>query len=215
MPPSPHGALKMQLLPDLKDNRPLAVGLLVIALIAVYFLAFHWFVVRHVELAAEVDRLESQVARFKAAVERRPELESRLEELTQERLGADLFLPESGFSSAAATLTRRLNETIDAESLQPDLCTVQATQNVMEQEPDRFERVTVNVRMLCPLDDLARIMFSLEDSEPLILLDSVTLVQQVAADQASRRGRANYGRVQVSFNMYGFLTEQASRSPST
>ena len=205
----------MQLLPDLKDNRPLAVGLLLIALILVYVLGFHWFVARHIELSAEVERLETQVARFKAAVERRPELESRLAALNEERLGNNLFLPETGFSSAAAALTRRLNETIDAESLQRELCSVQATQNVLEQEPGRFERVTVNVRMLCPLDDMARILFTLEDSEPLILVDNVILRQRLSADQAGRRGGANYGRVELSFNMYGFLTEAASRRPAT
>ena len=205
----------MQLLPDLKNNRPLAIGLLLIALVVVYLVGFHWFVVRHIELSAEVERLESQVARFKAAVERRPELEARLAELREERHGSTLFLPETGFSSAAAAMTRRLRETIDAESLQPELCSVQSTQNTLEQDPGRFERVTVNVQLLCPLDDMARILFALEDSEPLIFVDNVIMRQRIAADQVGRRGAANYGRVELSFNMYGFLTEQASRQPAT
>lgn len=205
----------MQLLPDLQNNRPLAIGLLVIALVLVYLVGVHWFVVRHVELSAEINRLESQVARFKGAVERRPELEARLAQLREERRGSTLFLPENGFSSAAASMTRRLREIIDAESLQPELCAVQATQNVLEQDPGRFERVTVNVRMLCPLDDIARILFALEDSEPLVFVDNVIARQRIAADQVGRRGGANYGRVELSFNMYGFLTEQASRPPAT
>jgi len=203
------------LLPDLKNNRPLAIGLLLIALVLVYLVGFHWFVVRHIELSAEVERLETQVARFKAAVERRPELETRLAELRQERQGSTLFLPETGFSSAAAAMSRRLRETIDSESLQPELCSVQSTQNILEQDPGRFERVTVNVQLLCPLDDMARILFALEDSEPLIFVDNVIMRQRIAADQVGRRGAANYGRVELSFNMYGFLTEQASRQPAT
>lgn len=205
----------MQLLPDLKNNRPLAVGLLAIALIAVYLLGFHWFVQRHVALSQERQQLETQAARFKAAVARGPGLEERLAELREERQGHALFLPESGFSSAAAAMTRRLRETIEEQSLQPELCTVQATQNVLEQDPDRFERVTVNVRMLCPLDDLARIVYALEDSEPLVFVDNVLLRQRAMAGQDSRRGGGTYGLVEFSFNMYGFLTEQASRPPAS
>lgn len=204
----------MQLLPERENNRPLAIGLLLIALILVYMAGFHWFVVRHGEMTAQAERLEEQAARFKAALARRPALEERLTELREERMGNALFLPETGFSSAAANLTRRLRETIESESLQPDLCTVQATQNVMEDDPERFEQVTVNVRMQCPLDDMARILFALEDSEPMIFLDNLVVRQRVMADRAGRRGAGNYGRVEVSFNMYGFLTEQASRQSS-
>ncbi len=204
----------MQLLPDLNPDRPLAIGLLLVALVVVYLLGFHWLVLRQLELSAEMQRLESQAGRFKAAVARRPDLELRLAELNAERQGSTLFLPENGFSSAAAAMTRRLRETIDSESLQPELCAVQATQNLAEQDPGRFERVTVNVRMLCPLDDMTRILFSLEDREPLIFIDNLIVRQRAGADQAGRRGAAGYGRIEFSFNMYGFLTERASR-PST
>lgn len=205
----------MQLLPDLRNNRPLALGLLLIALIAVYLAGFHWFVQRHMDLSNDRRQLETQVARFKAAVARGPALETRLAELREERVGQGLFLPESGFSSAAAAMTRRLRETIEDESLMPELCTVQATQNMLEQDPGRFERVTVNVRMLCPLDDLARIIFALEDSEPLMFIDNVIVRQRVPSGQGGRRAAANFGLVEFSFNMYGFLTEQASRPPAT
>ncbi len=202
----------MQWLPERKNNRPLAIGLLVIAAILVYMGGFHWFVVRHAELASEADRLEQQAARFKAAVAREPDLQARLAELREQRAGNTLFLPENGFSSAAASLTRQLREIIDSEALQPEFCTVQATQNIPDQEPDRFEQVTVNVRMQCPLDDISRVLYALEDSEPLVFVDNLMVRQRIQADRAGRRGAGSYGRVEISFNMYGFLTEAASRS---
>jgi general secretion pathway protein M len=204
----------MQWLPDRKDNRPLAIGLLIIALILIYMVGFHGFVVRHAELADEAQRLTQQAARFKAAVAREPDLRARLQELEQTRAGRGLFLPESGFNSAAASLTRQLQEIIQEESVQPELCTVQATQNVPDREPERFERVTVNVRMECPLDDISRVLYALEDSRPLVFVDNLMLRQRITADRAGRRGGSGYGRVDISFNMYGFLTEAAS-SPSS
>lgn len=202
----------MQWLPDRKNNRPLALGLLIIAAIVVYMAGFHWFVVRHAELASEGERLTQQAARFRAAVAREPDLRERLAELSQQRAGNTLFLPESGFNAAAASLTRQLREIIDNEALQAELCTVQATQNIPDQEPERFEQVTVNVRMQCPLDDMSRVLYALEDSEPLIFLENLIVRQRIPADRAGRRGAGSYGRVEISFNMYGFLTEAASRS---
>ena len=198
----------MQLLPDRENNRPLAVGLLVIALLAVYLVGFHWFVVRHGEIGEEIGRLEQQVARFKAAAERRPQLEQRLEELRSDRLDSALFLGQSNFNPAAASLVRRLREVIEAQAEDTELCTVNATQNRQDPEPERFEQVTVNVRMNCPLPDLVGILYELENSVPLIFVDNLMINQRMAADQRRRRGVAVYGQLDIRFDMYGFLSEQ-------
>jgi general secretion pathway protein M len=147
----------MQLLPNLENNRPLAIGLLAIAVLAVYLVGFHWFVARHMELGEEIDLLEQQVARFKAAVERRPHLEVQLERLQTERLDSALFLPESNFNTAAAGMNRHLRDIISAEAESTELCSIVSTTNRPDQDPERFEQVTVNVRMNCPLPDLVKV----------------------------------------------------------
>ncbi len=203
----------MQLLPDRENNRPLALGLLVIALILVYLVGFHWFIVRHADYGDQISQLESQAARFKAAVARRPLLEERLEELRVERLDSALFLPQSNFNTAAAALVRRLRDTISSEAEQADLCTVTATQNRPDSDPERFEQVTVNVRMSCPLPDLVRIFYELENNVPLIFVDNLVVTQRLTRDRRQRRGDIEaYGQLDVRFNMYGFLTE-AGGSP--
>src|SRR5690625_5615420 len=96
----------MQLLPDLENNRPLSIGLRFVALLMFYFIFFHWFVARHLEMAGQVSQLEESAARFKAAVERRQPLEQRLEELRADRLDSALFLPSTSANQAAAALSR-------------------------------------------------------------------------------------------------------------
>lgn len=197
----------MQLLPDLENNRPLAIGLLVIVLVAVYFVGFHWFVMRHLELADQVNSLEERAARFKAAVARRPDLEARLEELQSDRLDSALFLPESNFNVAAAGLTRRLRDIIQREADDTELCRIESTTNRPDDEPERFEQVTVNVRMNCPLPDLTRILYQVEDNVPLIFVDNLIINQRVPADRAGRRGSRGYGLLDVRFDIYGFLSQ--------
>lgn len=197
----------MQLLPDLDNNRPLAVGLLLIAIVLVYLVGFHWFVMRHVELSGEIALLEERAARFKAAVARRPELEEQLRELREERLDSALFLPESSFSVAAAGLTRRLRDIIQSEADDAELCNIVSTTNRADSEPERFEQVTVNARLNCPLPDVTRILYQLENSVPLIFIDNLIVNQRISADRAGRRGTRGYGQVDVRFDMYGFRPE--------
>jgi general secretion pathway protein M len=198
------------LLPDRENNRPLAIGLLLIVAILVYLVGFHWFVARHGELGAEITRLESQVARFKAAAARRPELEARLDELRVERLDSALFLGQSNFNTAAATMVRQLRETIASVAEDEALCTVLSTQNRPDSDPERFEQVTVNVRMNCPLPDLVRILYQLENSVPLIFVDNLMVNQRLTADRRGRRGGVEaYGQLDVRFDMYGFLPERS------
>jgi len=200
----------MQLLPDLENNRPLAIALLVIVLIVVYFIGFHWFVVRHLEAAEEVDALEEHAARFKAAVARRPDLEERLDELQAERLDSALFLPESNFNVVAAGLTRRLRDIIQREADDTDLCRIVSTTNRSgDGDDERFEQVTLNVRLNCPLPDLTRILYQLEDNVPLIFVDNMIINQRTPADRAGRRGSDGYGQLDARFDIYGFLSEQA------
>jgi general secretion pathway protein M len=202
----------MQLLPDRENNKPLAIGLLLIALMLVYLGGVHWFVVRHMDLTQEIERLEQSVARFKAAVARRPDLEARLSELRSERLDNALFLQQSNFNTAAAALVRQLRESIAEQAEDAELCTVSATQNRIDAEPERFEQVTVNVRMSCPLPDMVRILYALEDNVPLIFVDNLIVNQRMSADRRGRRvGVEAYGQLDVRFDMYGFLAGTAGR----
>ncbi|NEZ04580.1 hypothetical protein G4Y73_10505 [Wenzhouxiangella sp. XN201] len=197
----------MQLLPDLENNRPLAIGLLLIAAVLVYLVGFHWFVMRHVGLSEEIASLEERAARFKAAVARQPQLEEQLRELQEDRLDSALFLSEGSFSVAAAGLTRRLRDLIDSEADDPDLCNIVSTTNRADQEPEQFEQVTVNARMSCPLPDLTRILYELERGVPLIFVDNLIINQRIPADRAGTRGSRGYGRLDVRFDMYGFRSE--------
>mgnify|MGYP001080590745 CR=1 FL=1 len=199
----------MQLLPDRENNKPLAIGLALIAAMVIYLGGFHWFVTRHVELSNQISALETSVARFKAAVARRPELEQRLAELREERLDNALFLQQSNFNTAAASLVRQLRDYIEQVSDDPELCSVSATQNRVDSDPDRFEQVTVNVRMNCPLPDTVRILYELENNVPLIFVDNLIINQRISADRRSRRvGVDAYGQLDLRFDMYGFLAGQ-------
>ena len=165
----------MQWLPERENNAGLAVGLVVLAAMLVYLVGFHWFVVRHAEINRDMRQLTEQAARFKGAVARGPALEQQLQELLGGGDEQALFLPERNFNTAAARMTRRLRDLVREHSHHEGFCQVTATENRVDSEAERFEKVTVNVRMICPLDDFKRIAYALKNSAPLIFVDAVVI----------------------------------------
>ena len=197
----------MKLLPDREQSRPLAIGLLIVALIVVYFVGFHWFVMRQLELGDEIGQLRGQVARFKASVAQRDALEQRLQELRRSRMDSALFLPGGDFNVAAAGLIQSLREWVDAHAEDTELCQITNTAPRRAGEPERFESVRVNVRMQCPLQDVVRILYEMENSVPLVFVDNLMVNPRLSLDQRGRRGRGPYGLVEVRFDMVGYLDQ--------
>lgn len=199
----------MKILPDHEQGKPLAIGLALVVLIAIYLIGFHWFVMRHVEIGSQIGELKQQIARAKATAVQRDEVEARLEELRVARHDSALFLPQPSFSTAAAGLSRQLREIIAAEADDDEYCQVQASQPRPSQDEERFEPVTVNVRMTCPLPDFVRVLHRLEDNIPLIFVDNLSIMQRVAQQQRSRRG-ADPALLDIRFDMYGYLPQAAA-----
>src|SRR5690625_7660731 len=110
---------------------------------------------------------------------------------------------------AAAAISRQLRNLIDQEAEDADLCTIASVQNQPDRDPERFEQVTVNVRMNCPLPDFARILYELENSIPLVFVDHLNIQQTQSAEQAGRRrSRTPYGQVDWQSSVFGFLPQQ-------
>ncbi len=197
----------MKLLPDAQQSRPLAIGLLFMALILVYLAGFHWFVVRQVALGGEIDRLEQQISRFKATVAGRESVEQHLAELRREQLGSALFLSGDDPNIAAAELIRALRDWVQQHATDPELCAIVSSQPRRVTDPERFQQVNVSVRMQCPLDDFLRVLYEMENGVPLIFVDNLLVSQRYTASQRSRvRGNA-YGQLDIRFEMIGYINQ--------
>jgi general secretion pathway protein M len=196
----------MELLPDQKNSRLTAILLLAIALIMVYLLVFHWFFLRHSEYAGELGDLREQLGRFEAVALLRESSENRLQSIRDSREDASLFLAEADFNEAAAAMSDRLGQMVRTQAEQD--CQIVSRQPVRSRVQERYERVTVNVRMRCQPTDLLQIMYRLESEVPMMLVDELNITRPRA-----RRRRTGGNVVEVSesldirFNMSGFLNQ--------
>lgn len=165
----------MQLIPDQKNSRLTAVLLLVIAVIGVYLVLFHWFFLRHAEYAEELAGLKEQLGRFEAVVAEREALQQQLVRIRESRDDAELFLAERDFNEAAAELSERLGQTVQTEA--SDSCQIVSRQPVRPRVQERYEKVTVNVRMRCTAEDMTQILYRLESGLPMIIIEDLNVIR--------------------------------------
>jgi len=197
----------MKLLPDREQSRPLAIGLLAVALMLVYFVGFHWFVMRHVSLSGEINDLERQIARFKGAVEMAEPMRERLNDLRASQMDSALFLDGDDANIATAELIRMLRDWVERSAADAELCSITNTSPRRYTDPERFRSVRVNVGMQCPLDDFVRVLHEMESGVPLVFIDNIMINQRLTPDQRNRRGSSPYGQLDIRFEMYGYINQ--------
>lgn len=184
------------------DSRLTAALLLVIALILIYLLGFHWFIVKHLTYGEEISDLATQLVRFQRVAAQRSEIESQLDSLQGRRLESNLFLEEGDFNEAAAGMSERLNQMVSTQA--DESCQIVSRQPVRAREVERFEKVTVNVRMRCDVKDLMQVLYSLETGVPMIIVEELTVIKPRTRRRTKDSG-PSVEALDVRFNMSGYL----------
>jgi general secretion pathway protein M len=196
----------MALVAEQGNNRLTAVLLLVICLLFVYLLCFHWFILRHVELGSEISQLSDQLGRFERVAAQREMYEAQLEQLRNRRSDANLFLEGGDFNEAAAGMSERLGQMIRTQA--DDSCQIVSRQPVRPRVEERFEKVTVNVRMRCRIEDLQKVLYTLESGVPLVIADEVTVIKPRTRRRSSRnQPQTETSALDIRFNMSGYLRQ--------
>ena len=194
--------MALELVPDEQNSRLTAILLLVVALIVVYMVGFHWFVQRHLDYAEQLSDLRGQLARFESIAAQRDPLQEQLATIRASRDDEELFLTENNFNEAAASMSDRLGRMVQAEA--SDSCQIVSRQPVRPRDQERFQKVTVNVRMRCHGEDLLQILYRLEAEIPMVLVDDLNIVRPRA--RRARRGAQPVTQpLDIRFNMSGYL----------
>ena len=193
----------MQILPDQKNARSTAVLLLLIATIIVYLLVFHWFILKHWDYVSELGDLRGQLARFESVAALRTSAEERLQAIGDSREDANLFLAEVDFNEAAAAMSDRLGQMVRTQA--EANCQIVSRQPVRPRVQERYERVTVNVRMRCQPSDLLQIMYRLESEVPMMIVDNLNIVRPRARRRVGGKVVDTTESLDIRFNMSGYL----------
>lgn len=193
----------MQLISDQRNSKTTALMLLVIAILLVYLLCFHWFVLRHVDYAEEVGELRSQLSRFQTVAAQSESLQARLGQIRSSQNDEGLFFEYPSFDEAAAALSGNIGDMVRTQA--DDSCQIVSRQPVRPRVQERFQRVTVNVRMRCDAEDFLQILYGMETSMPLMLVDNLNVIRpRTTRRQRGQRTQAQ-GALDIRFNVSGYL----------
>jgi general secretion pathway protein M len=193
----------MQVIADQRNAKTTAILLLVIVLLLVYLLIFHWFVLRHREYAAEIGDLRMQLNRFQAVASQRESLQARLSELRNSQNDAELFLDYPGFDEAAAAMSGSVGDMVAMQA--DDSCQIVSRQPVRPRAQERFQKVTVNVRMRCDAEDFVKILYGMETGMPLMLVDDLNIIKPRTRRRTRGAQPQEQGALDIRFNVSGYL----------
>jgi len=193
----------MQVIPDQRNSKTTAIMLLVIALLLVYLLVFHWFIQRHREYAGEIGDLRTQLNRFQTVASRRETLQARLSQLRNSQKDAGLFLKEPEFDEAAAAMSGRIGVMVRTRA--DDSCQIVSRQPVRPRVQERFRKVTVKVRMRCDAEDFLQVLHGMETGMPLMLVDDLNIIKPRTRRRNRGAQAATQGTLDIRFNVSGYL----------
>ena len=193
----------MQVLPNQRNSKTTALMLLVIALLLVYVLLFHWFVIRHVEYAEEIGDLRSQLVRFQTVASQRESLQAQLSQIRSSQNDEGLFFEYPSFDEAAAALSGNIGDMVRTQA--DDSCQIVSRQPVRPRVQERFEKVTVNVRMRCDAKDFLQVLYGMETGMPLMLVDDLNIIRPRTSSRARRQQTKAQGSLDIRFNVSGYL----------
>ncbi|MGD9583810.1 MAG: type II secretion system protein GspM [Lysobacterales bacterium] len=198
----------MQLLPNPEQGRFLALVLLLIAVLAGYYLCVHWwFTAPHLDIASQIAELKEQERGFRETVARRPLLEKQLAQVDRYEQGNPAFLPEADFDAAAAGLIQRFKQVVASHVTDPARCQILTNTSARNNQPERFERVTLKMRLRCDLEPFAGILYDLENDSPVLFIDDLQIFRQQGYLQPGRNKISTY--LDIRLDLYGYIRHRA------
>lgn len=195
----------MALVAEQGNNRLAAILLFVITVILVYVVCFHWFILRHLDYSSEISDLSEQLGRFERVAGQKKHYESLLESLENRKSDENLFLEGGDFNEAAAEMSERLGQMINIQA--EDTCQIVSRQPVRPRVQERFEKVTVNVRMRCGIDDFKKVLYALETTVPMLIADEVTVIKPRSRRRTRDESASGDPNLDIRFNMSGYLSK--------
>lgn len=192
---------------NIKHDRWLALGLLLITVLAAYLLFVYPWLTRPLgQVQDDIDQLRQRELHLRMQLLQLPQITQRLQQVRADVAKQEDFLPESSAELASVGLVERLERTVSAASPGNRGCTIANRSPMQPESRSRFIRVAVQVRLRCGTPELAEILYNLESSSPSLFVDGLNVMAQRYQLSQNESGNG----LDVAFELAGYLRPGAS-----
>lgn len=202
-------------MPVTRRDRWLALALLLAALGLAYLLFVHpWWTQPMLDVDARIEAARERDLRIRTQLMQAPEIDEYLAKAGMEAARHPGFLREPTAELATAGLVKRLETVVAEASPGNRSCAISNRSPLQVPGQQRFQQVTVQVRLQCGVSELAAVLHTLESGAPRLFIDNLNISPQRYGHLPGSAGD-NRGGLDVSFSLYGFLPPAAPASPAT
>jgi general secretion pathway protein M len=192
-------------LPSAERSRPYAIGLLLLALAAAYGIGLHWWwTAPMLSMGQQMDDLREQELRFRMLAQQRPAIEQRLAAVRRIEAENPAFLPEASVELAQAGLTQRIESEVGTVSPDHSSCNISQRTPTASSVPERYQRVVVQVRLLCGMSEFSALLHALEGGRPQLFVANLNIISRVGFVTQSGTPD-NSTPLDIAFDLYGYL----------
>ncbi len=187
-----------------RRSRWSAIGLLLLTLAAAYAIGLHWWWTSPMlAMGQRMDELREQELRFRMLAQQRPAIEQRLAQLRKSEQDNPAFLPEASVELAQAGLSQRIETEVGAVSPDHGSCSITQRTPTPNNAPERYQRVVVQVRLLCGMSEFSALLHSLESGRPQLFVGNLNIIGRVGF--AANGAPETSGPLDIAFDVYGYL----------
>lgn len=192
-------------LPSTERSRSYALALLLLALAAAYGIGLHWWwTAPMVAMGQRMDDLREQELRFRMLAQQRPAIEQRLAEVRRIEATNPAFLPEASVELAQAGLTQRIESEVGAVSPDHGSCTISQRTPTASSVPEHYQRVVVQVRLLCGMGEFTALLHAFESGRPQLFVSNLNIISRTGF--VTQSGAADTSTpLDIAFDLYGYL----------
>jgi general secretion pathway protein M len=203
----------MRLMPESgRNQRFLAVVLFLIALLLAYLLFVHWwFVAPHLDMTAQRRDLAEQQHHFAELIHRKPAIEERLKDVAAFERDNQAFLSDADTTSAFSDLSERLKQAKEKNTDGTSRCQIQGVSPAPGRDKEVYQRVSAAVVMNCEPENLVKILYDLETSNPYLFVDRLVVYRQQPVFLPGAKTATPATLVGVQFTLSGYLRQPGNK----
>ena len=192
-------------LPSAERGRLYAIGLLLLAVALAYLVLLHWWwTAPMLSMGEQMEQLRTEELHMRMLAQQRPAIEQRLAAVRNSEAANPGFLPEANAELASAGLVQRMESQLDAISPGHASCNISQRTPVASIASERYQRVVVQVHMLCGMSEFNALLHAFEGGRPQLFVNNLSII--------SRRGFVSdtgapdvSAPLDISFDLYGYL----------